>query len=624
MNATAPKQPDAAMDETIAHGPNVVAGPGPAAAVGLTPNGPRSPRYTFASGSRPLDGFTIKRAVGRGGFGEVYYATSDAGKEVALKLIVRDLDVESRGVIQCMNLKSPNLIAIHDLRTTEHGDTFVIMEYVAGPSLAQILEKYPTGMPLHEVRAWMNGLVAGVGYLHDHGIVHRDLKPANLFLEEGIVKIGDYGLSKLITASAGNGQSASVGTCHYMAPEIGSGKYNKPIDIYALGVVLFEMLTGHVPFDGESVQEVLMKHMTSQPDVSQLPEAYRAIVKRAMAKRPEDRPARVEDLLGPDAPAAPDIRIIGDHAAVAAEPVQAQAPKKAKLQDEILRIGEEEEVFYIGPDTRPPRQRRTLANLLRIRPIKVQAIPLTRQPAVPAPRPVQQVVARAPVPPPRPIVPPEPPPLPSARVRVAELATSMLYATPLVGLFGMAASSAFGDDILHQPQLLGLVVGVTLLSTWGTLAAGKVFDGRSSDPMIRRIIFLILGTALGGLAYLLADWTRVGPPLPSVSPVHISVEDGFDVAFRVPNVIQVLSYFGLAFFALNWSGLTARDRKKRFRFLPVLLAGAIGVVLSRMFWPMERPWGLVVLVLTAIVAQLASPWSEAAAKYAVWRPRNAA
>ena len=94
------------------------------------------------------------------------------------------------------------------------------MEYVAGPSLASVLAQYPDGMPLGEVRAWLKGLVEGVAYLHDHGIVHRDLKPANLFMEEGIVKIGDYGLAKLITPSQGSEHSESIGTCHYMAPEI--------------------------------------------------------------------------------------------------------------------------------------------------------------------------------------------------------------------------------------------------------------------------------------------------------------------------------------------------------------------------------------------------------------------
>ena len=270
-------------------------------------------RYTFGSGARPLDGYTIKRAIGRGGFGEVYYATSDSGKEVALKLILRNLDVERRGVMQCMNLKCPNLLTIFDLKTSDAGDTFVVMEYVAGPSLASVLRQYPAGLPLAEVRHWLKGLVEGVAYLHDHGIVHRDLKPANLFMEEGIVKIGDYGLAKLITPSQGTEHSESIGTCHYMAPEIGSGKYHKPIDVYAMGVILYEMLTGRVPFEGETVNEVLMKHLTARPDVSMLPEPYQTIVAKALAKDPNHRISRVYDLLPPeDAPRAPEVRIIGD------------------------------------------------------------------------------------------------------------------------------------------------------------------------------------------------------------------------------------------------------------------------------------------------------------------------
>src|SRR5712671_1097065 len=96
---------------------------------------PAALKFTYASGSRPLEGYTIKRGVGRGGFGEVYYATSDAGKEVALKLIRRNLDVELRGVTQCLNMKHPNLIALYDIKTDNMDDQWVVMEYVSGESL---------------------------------------------------------------------------------------------------------------------------------------------------------------------------------------------------------------------------------------------------------------------------------------------------------------------------------------------------------------------------------------------------------------------------------------------------------------------------------------------------------
>jgi hypothetical protein len=255
-------------------------------------------KFTYTSGSRPLEGYTIKRGVGHGGFGEVYYAVSDGGKEVALKLVMRNLDVELRGVAQCMNLKHPNLVTLYDLRTNDVGEHFVVMEYVSGKNLAELLDESPNGFALDEVNRWLKGICGGIGYLHDKGIVHRDLKPGNVFIEDGVVKIGDYGLSKFITASRRSGQTESVGTVHYMAPEISRGKYDREIDVYATGIILYEMITGHVPFEGESVGEILMKHLTAQPDVSKLPPPYDQIAARALAKEPTARFRTMEQLSG--------------------------------------------------------------------------------------------------------------------------------------------------------------------------------------------------------------------------------------------------------------------------------------------------------------------------------------
>lgn len=252
-------------------------------------------KFTYGNGARPLDGYTIKRGVGHGGFGEVYYAVSDGGKEVALKLVQRNLDVELRGVAQCMNLKHPNLVTLYDMRTTEAGEQFVIMEFVSGDSLADVLESHSHGLPPEQVAMCLRGITAGIGYLHDKGIVHRDLKPGNIFIEDNSIKIGDYGLSKFITASRRSGQTESVGTVHYMAPEIARGKYDREIDVYALGIILFEMLTGDVPFDGESVGEILMKHLTAMPDVSRISPPYDRVVARALAKDPTKRFRTMEE-----------------------------------------------------------------------------------------------------------------------------------------------------------------------------------------------------------------------------------------------------------------------------------------------------------------------------------------
>ena len=566
-----------------------------------------------------------------GGFGEVYYATSDSGKEVALKLILKNLDVERRGVVQCMNLKCPNLLAIHDLKSNESGETFVVMEYVAGPSLANVLTRHPGGMPVAEVRAWLKGLVEGVAYLHDHGIVHRDLKPANLFMEEGIVKIGDYGLAKLITPSQGTEHSESIVTCHYMAPEIASGKYHKPIDVYAIGVVLYEMLTGHVPFQGETVGEILMKHLTARPDLSVLPEPFRSIVGRALAKDPNQRPSRVHDLLPPeDAPKPAAVRFIGDGKTA---PPLPPAPEPRREEEDILRIGAEEPVFYIGPETRPPLRRPSVRERLqanwaarqrqRARPNPSPAPAHAPRPA-PAPArqtPVRLVAVRRTNP--APVVPAEPPPLPSGRVRVAELAGSMLLAAPVVGLLAAPACGLLEIDPSSQPQLFAYLAVLALLGTWGVLIAGKVCEGKTVEASTGRLMALAIGVALGAGSLVIDETLRVRALAGHAPGVLIRTGPWFSdfVAdgHRVP--VETVLYFGAFFLATNWAKLTTRDRKARFRVWPILLAGLIGAALTPLT-PNAEPYGLAVGVLVAVASQLVSPWNEAAALHAKYRARK--
>ncbi|MBI1314150.1 protein kinase [bacterium] len=253
--------------------------------------------YRYQNGDRPLDGFTIEQALGRGGFGEVYYAVSDSGRQVALKAVQNYEDIELRGISHCMNLKSPHLVSIFDVRYSDRGDPFVIMEYVAGPSLRDLLDESPDGLGPDKAAWFIREIAKGLALLHDNGIVHRDLKPHNVFFEDGYVKVGDYSLSKVITASHRSGHTLTVGTVHYMAPEIGVGRYDRTVDIYALGVLLYEMLTGQPPFVGETMGEVLMKHMTGDVDVSTLDEPYASVVCKALAKDPTERYQSVDELV---------------------------------------------------------------------------------------------------------------------------------------------------------------------------------------------------------------------------------------------------------------------------------------------------------------------------------------
>lgn len=253
--------------------------------------------YTFKHGDRPLEGLTIQRAVGRGGFGEVYYALADSGKQIAVKYLRENPEVELRGIAHVMNLKSPHLITIYDVKRNAEDEPFVLMEYVTGPSLRELMNVDPGGMGVQKAAFFLVGIAKGLAYLHDRGIVHRDLKPGNIFYDDGYVKIGDYGLSKHIAVSAHSGNTVSVGTVHYMAPEIGSGSYSKAIDIYALGVILYEMLTGKLPFAGSSMGEILMRHLTENADTTGIPEPFAGVIARALAKNPNDRYPSVDAMV---------------------------------------------------------------------------------------------------------------------------------------------------------------------------------------------------------------------------------------------------------------------------------------------------------------------------------------
>ncbi|MCP4256186.1 MAG: protein kinase [Planctomycetes bacterium] len=297
--------------------------------------------YRYKHNDRPLDGYTIQRAAGRGGFGEVYYAVSDSGREVAIKAIQNYEQVELRGISQCMNLKSPHLVSIFDVKYNDQKEPFVLMEFISGPSLRDLLLESPNGLGVQKAAFFLREIAKGLSYLHECGIVHRDLKPSNIFYENGYVKVGDYGLTKAISASRHSGHTITVGTVHYMAPEIGAGRYDRSIDIYSLGILLYEMLTGKVPYSGSSPAEILMKHMTGTPDLDNIEEPFAHVIKKALAKEPDDRyktiAEMVEDLFGSEnvrnsvSHFSPDeLSVVAQHIAAKANIGQQPGREKAK------------------------------------------------------------------------------------------------------------------------------------------------------------------------------------------------------------------------------------------------------------------------------------------------------
>jgi predicted Ser/Thr protein kinase len=490
-------------------------------------------KFTYSSGQRPLDGYTLKRGIGRGGFGEVYYGVSDGGKEVALKVLEPgNSEVELRGVAQCLNIKHPNLVNLYDVKTDAEGNHWVIMEYVAGESLSIVLNRHPKGMPPELAQQWFSQLAQATNYLHEHGIVHRDLKPGNIFIENGAVKVGDYGLSKFISCSRRSAQTQSVGTVHYMAPEISTGNYNKQIDIYAGGIILYEMLTGHVPFDGESAGEILMKHLTSPPDLSKLPTGYVQILAKALCKNPAHRYATMAEM----------------NRAVEAVDVPARAVPVEKI---------------------PARP--------------ISSIPVAK--AVPQPTRKEPLLTALPA--------------LTMRGRVAELSGSLALTASFGGL-ATALWAALGG--LREATEIGPLFFLTLAVSWAILLPAKIWTEKRGDSWARRLLMMVMGVGIGAGALWLDGWSARWPFEPA------STDPGSASLFGdiLPAGAGQMSYFALAFFGLRWWKMTDRRRSQRFSLGPLLAAGFVGGVLL-LVWP--QPWrGLVVLVTSAAIVQLVSPW----------------
>ncbi len=507
-------------------------------------------KFTYRSGQRPLDGFTLKRGVGQGGFGEVYFAVSDGGKEVALKLLRGHSDAELRGIGHCLNLKHTNLVHLYDLRSDSRGEKWVVMEYVFGESLAQVINRHPTGLPTELIREWFGALCRGVGYLHDQGVVHRDLKPANIFLEHGHLKVGDYGLSRRMSSSERGELTRGVGTPHYMAPEIKNGNYGRSVDVYACGIILFEMLTGQPPFDGETPAEVLMKHQLDTPDLSKIPAVIRTVVARALEKDP------------------------------------------AKRYSTVLELARAVDAVYGGERREATAATITAVHALAAEP-KISAAETVVDERLPLP-----VKTFAPKPP-RPM---------SFTARLAELVGGLAIA-PAVCAASTAPLALL--QTTNSWSLLGRVFLLSTVLTWAVVLVGR-FPGRNDrNTWGRRALQLAAGLGVGLLAFWLDGWSLpTGSGTASSRDLvfwtgHRLSPEAFSIGVRY------LFYFGLATAACRWWLATDRHRRERVRVFPIAAAMFWGMVFL-FLWPWESSpmlAGLAPLTIAAIASQVVSPWS---------------
>ncbi len=257
-------------------------------------------------------GYHILELIGVGGMGRVYRAEQSVlGRTVAVKIIHPQLLADDNSAVRFLTearaasqLNHPNSISVFDFGRTDDGQPYLVMELLRGRDLAQVVhEEAPLLVP--RIVDVLRQVLAALGEAHDLGIVHRDLKPENIILQPlrrggDFVKVVDFGLAKLRADVPGTGVTSPgivCGTPDYMAPEQGRGDHiDGRSDLYALGVMLFQLLTGRLPFEGETPTQVVMMHLSvPAPDPRQIAPrrdisaAMADVVKKALAKSAADR-----------------------------------------------------------------------------------------------------------------------------------------------------------------------------------------------------------------------------------------------------------------------------------------------------------------------------------------------
>jgi serine/threonine-protein kinase len=245
--------------------------------------------------------FTLLTELGRGGMGVVWKARDEeTGQVVALKLLHAAYAIDADYVTRferelelAKRIHSAHVVEVLGFGARD-GTPYLALEYVDGPSLRELLASHgPYAWP--EAKALLVQITQGLADAHAAGVVHRDLKPSNILVgPDGVAKLADFGIAKGLDLTRVTGTSTLLGTPAYLAPE---GPLDERSDLYSLGIVAYELLTGAAPFTGSTYQEVIVRHIREAPDLGKLPPEPRDLVGWLLAKDPKDRPQRASALL---------------------------------------------------------------------------------------------------------------------------------------------------------------------------------------------------------------------------------------------------------------------------------------------------------------------------------------
>lgn len=261
---------------------------------------------------------TLQKLLGQGGMGAVYLAQQSRPKrQVAVKVLLpmtpltpnqltAFLERFRRETDAAASLEHPNIVPVYEYGERE-GLAYLVMPYISDGTLRDLLEREGQ-LPFEKVMYFLDQIAAAIDCAHEHGVIHRDIKPANILLSRGErLLLTDFGLVKIVTMQQGNlrsltGPGAPIGTPDYMAPEQVIGEeVNPQADVYSLGIILYQMVTGTTPFQGGTPMQIAAQHLQLPPPAPQtlrsdLPDEAAQVILRALSKRPDERQSQAYEL----------------------------------------------------------------------------------------------------------------------------------------------------------------------------------------------------------------------------------------------------------------------------------------------------------------------------------------
>ena len=260
-------------------------------------------------GQKISDRYQIIKSIGEGGMANVYLAYDTIlDRNVAVKVLRGDLATDEKFVrrfqreaLSASSLNHPNIVEVYDVGE-DNGQYYIVMEYIEGKHLKELLKKRGH-LTMTEVVDIMLQITDGMGVAHNSYIIHRDIKPQNIMiLENGLVKITDFGIAMAMNATQLTQTNSVMGSVHYLPPEQANGKgATLQSDIYSMGILMFELLTGKLPYRGENAVEIALKHLKEalpsiREEIPNIPNSIENIIKKATAKNIKNRYADASEM----------------------------------------------------------------------------------------------------------------------------------------------------------------------------------------------------------------------------------------------------------------------------------------------------------------------------------------